>query len=82
MQVELGGAAQDEHSAVVSSSSGQQEEERQHGEGGEGGEVVSGHCCQQMGHSIIYYASFPLDVAILQCEVGDKLQCCTAEAPL
>ena len=79
MQVELGGAAQDEHSAVVSSCSGQQAEERQHGEGGE---VVSGHCCQQMGHSIIYCASFPLDVAILQCEVGDKLQCCTAEAPL
>ena len=79
MQVELGGAAQDEHSAVVSSSSGQQEEERQHGEDGE---VVSGHCCQQMGHSIIYCASFPLDEAILQCEVGDKLQCCTAEAPL
>ena len=41
VQVQLGGAAQDDHCAVVSPGSGQQAEQRQYGGDGEDGEVVS-----------------------------------------
>ena len=42
MQVQLGGAAQDDHCAVVSPGSGQQAEQRQYGGDGEDGEDDGG----------------------------------------